>query len=248
MRSEEELRLVDSLVDAGFNDCEIARRTGIPRGTVRDWRRGRRPDFERHRICAPDAVPSFDPDVEPDYAYLLGLYLGDGHITEMDRTYRLRIALDGIYPGIVAECRAAIERVARRRASVCRTQSRAVVVHAYTNAWPQLFPQHGPGTKHQRQIELEDWQLAITHRHPQQLLRGLIHSDGSRSINTIRHPSKTYVYARYLFCNYSDDIRAIFCDHLDLLGIPWRRMNRWNISVARRDAVAMLDEFVGPKR
>jgi hypothetical protein len=80
------------------------------------------------------------------------------------------------------------------------------------------------------------------------LIRGLIHSDGSRSTNTIRHPAKTYTYPRYLFCNHSDDIRAIFCEHLDLLGIPWRRMNRWNVSVARREAVARLDEFVGPKR
>jgi hypothetical protein len=32
-----------------------------------------------------------------------------------------------------------------------------------------------------------------------------------------------------------------------LLGIEWRAMNRWNISVARRASVAQLDEFVGPK-
>lgn len=28
-----------ALVDQGLNDCEISRRLGIPRGTIRDWRR-----------------------------------------------------------------------------------------------------------------------------------------------------------------------------------------------------------------
>jgi hypothetical protein len=89
---------------------------------------------------------------------------------------------------------------------------------------------------------------ATRHGHPEALIRGLIHSDGCRSANTISSAGYHYSYPRYLFSNRSDDIRAIFCEHLDLLGIPWRRMNRWNISVARREGVARLDEFVGPKR
>ena len=35
---------------------------------------------------------------------------------------------------------------------------------------------------------------------------------------------------------------------LDLLGIAWRQSNPRNISIARREAVAALGEFVGPKR
>jgi hypothetical protein len=46
----------------------------------------------------------------------------------------------------------------------------------------------------------------------------------------------------------SDDIKRIFCDACDALGVPWRVMNRDSISVARRASVARLDEFVGPKR
>jgi hypothetical protein len=79
----------------------------------------------------------------------------------------------------------------------------------------------------------------------------LLHSDGCRSIDTVRRalPSgtRTYSYSRYLFSNTSLEIQGIYTDALDLLGIAWRR-NRWNsISVARREAVAALDEFVGPK-
>jgi len=84
--------------------------------------------------------------------------------------------------------------------------------------------------------------------HPGRFLRALIHSDGSRSINTIRHPKKTYRYPRYEFSNRSDDIRALFCEYCDKVGVDWRRMNRWTISVARRESVALMDRHIGPKR
>jgi hypothetical protein len=49
---------------------------------------------------------------EPIYAYLLGLYLGDGHIVEMKRgVYRLSISQDERYPGLIAECSRAMARV-----------------------------------------------------------------------------------------------------------------------------------------
>ena len=53
---------------------------------------------------------------------------------------------------------------------------------------------------------------------------------------------------RYQFTNASPDIRAIFCDACDALGIEWRRMKEGDISVARRGSVAKLDAFIGPKR
>ena len=49
--------------------------------------------------------------------------------------------------------------------------------------WPCLFPQHGPGRKHERSIVLEPWQRAIVDAHPGPLLRGLFHSDGFRVTN-----------------------------------------------------------------
>jgi hypothetical protein len=99
-----------------------------------------------------------------------------------------------------------------------------------------------------RPIILEGWQRKICDRYPDRLLRGLIHSDGCRSINVIRHPKRTYRYPRYEFSNRSDDIREIFGEYCDCLGIEWRPMNRWVISVARRESVAKLDRLVGPKR
>jgi hypothetical protein len=55
-------------------------------------------------------------------------------------------------------------------------------------------------------------------------------------------------YPRYHFSNASADIREIFRRACDRLGVEWRANNRWSLSVARRGSVALLDEFVGPKR
>jgi hypothetical protein len=121
-------------------------------------------------------------------------------------------------------------------------------VSSYSRQWPCLFPQHGPGPKHGRLIRLVDWQEEIAVAHPEQLLRGLVHSDGCRGLNTVTSKGKRYSYSRYTFCQRSEEIRSIFCRFCDQLGIEWRVMNAWNISVARRTEVAKLDAFIGPKR
>ena len=100
--------------------------------------------------------------------------------------------------------------------------------------------------------ELEEWQLEVTHQFPRELLRGLIHSDGCRTVNRFktRLPSgrvAPYEYPRYFFSNLSEDIRRIFCDHCELLGIRWTQSNPRNISISHRKSVALLDEFIGPK-
>ena len=85
------------------------------------------------------------------------------------------------------------------------------------------------------------------------MIRGLIHSDGSRVINRFETllPSgrvAQYAYPRYFFTNYSADIRRIFCEHCELIGVRWTQSSFKNISVAHRDSVAILDSFIGPKR
>lgn len=185
------------------------------------------------------------------YAYLLGLYLGDGMLSRHPRgVYRLRIFLDRAHPLIVSECEAAMGIVLpASQASVLRHKAQQMdEVSSYSTHWPHLFPQHGPGMKYTRKIALEPWQRRIVDRHPGRLLRGLIHSDGCRVINRIRHPNKTYAYPRYFFSNRSLDIQRIFCAACERLGVAWRQDGPWNISVARRHDVAILDRHIGPKR
>jgi hypothetical protein len=118
--------------------------------------------------------------------------------------------------------------------------------------WPCLFPQHGPGRKHERPIALEDWQSGIVEAHPAAFLRGLFHSDGCRLTNstwrTVAGQRKRYRYPRWQFTNASADIRELCCWALDLVGVAWRQSNTRVISVSRREAVLRLDELIGQKR
>ena len=58
-----------------------------------------------------------------------------------------------------------------------------VMAQSHWQHWPCLFPQHGPGRKHERPIVLDDWQREIVEDHPGPFLRGLFHSDGCRAKN-----------------------------------------------------------------
>ncbi len=117
--------------------------------------------------------------------------------------------------------------------------------------WLCLFPQHAPGRKHERPIVLASWQREIVERHPGRFLRGLFHSDGYRltnwTVKAVDGEPKRYEYPRYFFNNQSTDILGLCGWALDLCGIGWRYNRGDSISVARRDAVAGLDEYVGPK-
>jgi hypothetical protein len=51
----------------------------------------------------------------------------------------------------------------------------------------------------------------------------------------------------YFFSNLSADIRRIFIEHCELLGIRVTQSNDRNLTVSHRDSVAFLDQLVGPK-
>jgi len=94
--------------------------------------------------------------------------------------------------------------------------------------------------------------MRMADQHPEPFVRGLLHSDGCRSTNTVVHRSgekaQRYSYPRYLFSNRSADVLGLYTRALDQLGIAWRWARPDVVSVARRAAVAVLDAFVGPKR
>jgi hypothetical protein len=185
------------------------------------------------------------------YVYLLGLYLGDGYLTLAPRNvWRLRIFQDTRYVALIGQCRVAIYSITQREAG---TVAKLGCTEIYSNwkHWHCLFPQHGPGPKHLRRITLMRWQIAVVRRHPRELVRGLIESDGCRSMNRVRRPTKAgfkaYEYVRYYFTNASSDIRALFTSTCDQIGVEWRVMTERVISVARRSSVEALDAFIGPK-
>jgi hypothetical protein len=182
---------------------------------------------------------------------LLGIYLGDGAIARLRRCLVLRVFMDSRYPNIIDEVAEAMRAVMPRNlASVYpHKQHNVVTIASYSKAWACLFPQHGPGRKHERQIELAPWQQAIVEREPEQFIRGLIHSDGCRTTNRVTVAGKRYAYPRYFFSQVSKDIQGLFCRTLDELGIHYTFSGSRGreISIARAEDVARLDSFVGPK-
>ena len=117
----------------------------------------------------------------PSYAYLLGLYLGDGWIAAVRTgSYVLRLSLDQRYPEIVESAARAMEAVRPQGRSRTHARVGCSVVSCYWKYWPIVLLQHGAGPKHARKITLTDWQAEITAAHPRELVRGLIHSDGCR--------------------------------------------------------------------
>jgi hypothetical protein len=243
------------LSDLDIVDRETAAICGVAVKTVRRWRRlyQRRGQSrgQRHTTVACPRCEAAALD-QSAYAHLLGWYLGDGHIVRARRgVYLLTVVNDARYvanSSEVAESMRAVKpggRVHERMGAGCR------ITALGWKHWPCLFPQHGPGRKHERPIILEPWQRDIVERHTGRFLRGLFHSDGCRVMNHVSREvageRKRYAYPRYFFSNRSGDILALCEWALDLLGIEHRRSNRWNVSVARRDAVARLDEHVGPK-
>ena len=121
------------------------------------------------------------------YAYLLGLYLSDGHIAHGRRdVYALAIACCDAWPGLMAAAGRAMSLVMPASGVCCVRQHGGTMVKSYSKHWPCLFPRHGPGRKHERKIELEQWQDTIVRQYPGEFARGLFHSDGWRGVNRVR--------------------------------------------------------------
>ena len=242
------------LSDIGVTDREIAQIFGVSVAVIQRWRAGRRRAASGIAGLRATACPRCYPKAidESAYAYLLGLYLGDGYIVRGRKdVYALSIACADNWPGLIEAAGQAVS-IIMPMSRVCRVrQQGCTMVKSYSKHWPCLFPQFGPGRKHHRRIELESWQDVIVSEFPGEFAKGLFHSDGWRGVNRIRarlaDGDHWYEYPRYLFTNESEDILRLCGEALDRLGVEWRFSRRNSISVARRKAVARLDEFVGPK-
>ena len=195
----------------------------------------------------------YRPPDRRSYSYLLGPYLGDGYVDDWrGPSSQLVIACDAGYPELIEDCWAAMQ-LASPGCHIGRYKTLGCIrVVGGSRLWREAFPQHGPGRKHERRIELVAWQREIVDVFPQEFLRGLIHSDGCRTVNPFKTtlPSgrvAEYAYPRYFFSNLSADIRGLFCEYCDRIGVRWTQSNYRNISVSHRHGVAALDEFIGPK-
>jgi hypothetical protein len=243
MYSEDVRQRAAALLRDGLSLNRTSQELGVSRATIRDWR-------EHPERSAPPPCPA-PPGPSADYAALFGFYLGDGCISRVGRAYSLRICCDARLPGIIADVERCVAAVHPERRTYLVPAPGAITVQSYWKHWPCLFPQHGPGRKHERVLGMADWQWAVVEQHPAAFLRGLFHSDGCRVRNwatrMVAGRKKRYDYPRWQFTNNSGEIRGWCCDALDLVQVPWRRSNWKTIAVSRREAVARLDELIGPK-
>lgn len=234
-----------ALIAVGVSDSEIARRLGVARTTVRDWRRpryARQSSIIRCERCWRSMrLVRFTP---ADYAELLGLYLGDGYICALPRTERLRIFLDARYPVVVDETEALLRRCfpANRLGRLSRHAGAMAVLWIYHGHLSCLFPQHGAGKKHERRIALEPWQEALIAEAPWAFLKGCIRSDGCVFVNR----TGKYEYLAYGFANRSADIRELFARVCDSVGVDCRPAGD-RVRIYRRASVERMRERVGIK-
>jgi hypothetical protein len=168
------------------------------------------------------------------------MYLGDGTISRQRSRYRLRIFPNLNQPLIIDECARAIAVVAPpRRIRISPHGRSCVEVGCNWARSPEVFPQHGPGRKHTRKIELHFDQERIVREYPAMFVRGCIQSDGCRHRRVVKgknHPA-------YSFENRSEDILQLFAWACDLLEIHWTRACAKRISIAPRNDVARLDQI-----
>jgi len=223
------------------SDVRIARNAANRRGRRRGpYKKAR--DGSLIARCSVVPVPS---EREAAYAYVLGMYLGDGYVAKFPRTYRLCIFLDLRYPDLADRCAKAVRIVnPHHPVHVGRRGKRNdLMVSVYGRCWLDLLPQHGPGRKHERPIRLTDWQTAIIRRQALAFLNGLLDSDGSRFVRKVGGRA----YPAYGFSNRSADILSLFCWACDVLGLSYTRPTKFAVSIARRKAVERLDRSLPPK-
>jgi hypothetical protein len=224
------------------SDPRIAKQAATRRGSRRGPYKPRANTAAREGPLGPLEPLDYLAGRCPDYAYLLGLYLGDGAI--VSKTHRLEISLDARYPAVIRSCQVAMQHVhPRGRVAIRKKGEGCRVVSSYAWEWMVLFPQHGAGPKHLRPIHLTDWQVQIETEHPFELLRGLIDSDGTRFDRKVGGKTNP----AYEFANESADIREIFCRVARAVGVGFTIPKPNVVSVARRRHVAALDLKVPPK-
>ena len=252
-----------ALVEAGLNDCEISRRLGIPR---RD-----------HPRLAPSDLRSAAQDPAGDLpALLAGRQADVVHLRGLRRVAR---PLSGRWLHLETEpepsdyeslsmrstrrsSNGAIRALLRR----CFPENPVGQSTAPTSAWSDgrhardpvgvlartcgcLFPQHGPGRKHERDDRLEAWQyeaprgraLAVPARvHPVGRLR--VHQPNTVAVRVpelrLHQPVQGH--------------RRPVHDACDRVGVPTTSLpaprGRWDVRINRRASVALMLEHVGLKR
>lgn len=198
----------------------IAKQIGVHHTTISYWIKN---DFESgQRTKAVDELCLKKQILENpiSYLYILGLYLTDGHISKMSRTYRLRISTGSKYKDVIVRACKALDYLLTNNIvnPMHHKRDQVVNITVYSNALPILFPQHANGKKHDRDVSLHDWQIELVDKYPAAILLGLHDGDGSEYLQTNMNG---VIY--YNFTNKSKNIIDLYKYCCQKLGIEIRQ-------------------------
>src|SRR5690242_7641096 len=101
-----------ALMRQGVPNRIVAEQLNVPRGTIGWWRsedrRLRGETYQQPTDCPRCTGREFDG---PAFAYLLGLYLGDGHIISKRKQHHLSVFCNATQTGLIAAAEDAIRQV-----------------------------------------------------------------------------------------------------------------------------------------
>lgn len=195
------------------SDRKIASELGIDRTTVKKYKNI---PLEQN-IATFRTVADIDVLVKHWYAYVIGLYLGDGCISKFARTSRLRLYFHSHNnEDIINRATLSLNKIFPKN-NISRYNQLHVncsVVGVYNKNLPDLFPQHGTGKKHSRDVSLKPSQLDLmTDAYARFILAGLHDSDGCMYHEQLRR--------RFVFTNTSPDIIDIYKKVLEMYAIEF---------------------------
>jgi hypothetical protein len=248
------VELAKILSDPGILDRENATICGVSVGAVRKWRYGRRRDGSPPNRQDPPRCPRCHgrPLDERAYAYLLGLYLGDGHlILGKNGVWLLSITCCDGWPGLMEQAWLAMPAV-MPAAKVFAAQERVVPTsRAHPSTGCACSRRMGLGGNTSARSSWNrgrsgSWRsIPVTSPAAFFTPTAVVRSTGSGG--PVKDGDRWHEYPRYFFVNHSADILRLCGEALDQLEVMWRFSKPTTISVARRRSVARLDVFVGPK-
>ena len=138
------------------------------------------------------------------------------------------------------------------RPAIYSGRARMTTLQCGWKRWPEAFPQHGPGRKHERPIVLADWQQRIVRRTPRNSSAGSSTPTAVAASIASRQKLPSGRLANYAYPPTSsrtsrETSAGCSASACDRLGVRWTQSNPRNISVAHRRSVAILERVVGPK-
>ena len=147
-------------------------------------------------------------------AYLMGVALGDGDISKLPRTLRLRLYCDSKYPNLVEKWRKTCESVFGNRSVISSHQSaKCKIVSVYSNRLKEFPWEPRTGKKCDQDVSIPQW--IKDEGFMRECVLGLFESDGCEYMH--RNKGEKRGYRMFMFANASmgliDDVVGFLKDN-----------------------------------